>query len=68
MKRTRRPTVILYGACAVIWTVRAVMEIVEQTYRESAFWFILNLLCAALWIGAFIMSLKRYRSDKGRED
>ena len=64
MKNSNRFVVILYGICAVIWTARAVLEVIYQTYNDSVFWFILNILCAPLWIGAFLLSLKRYRSNR----
>ena len=64
MKQPRRLTVILFGACAVIWTIRAVLEVVYQTYNDSVFGFVLNVLCAVIWIAAFVINLKRYRSNK----
>lgn len=64
MKKTSQLTVRLYALCAVIWTIRAILEVVYKTYNDSIFWFILNLLCAVLWIVAFIVNLKRYRSNK----
>ncbi len=54
----------LYGMCAVIWTVRATLEIVFKTYNYSIFWFVMNILCAALWIVAFFVNLKRYYFNK----
>ena len=60
MKKISRLTLILFGSCAVIWTVRAVMEIIYQTYQDSVFWFVMNMLCAVLWIAAFIVNLVRY--------
>ncbi len=64
MKKTGRFTVILFALCAVIWTVRAILEVAYQTYNDSVFWFVLNVLCSVLWIAAFIVNLKRYRSNK----
>lgn len=58
-------SLILAGICAVIWTVRAILEIIFQTYRSSVFWFVLNLLCAVLWIVSFLVNFKRYRSSSG---
>ena len=46
MKKPSRLTVILFGVCAVIWTIRAILEVAYQTYNDSVFWFILNVLCA----------------------
>ena len=64
MKQPRRLAVILFGVCAVIWTIRAVLEVVYQTYNDSVFGFVLNVLCAVIWIAAFVINLKRYRSNK----
>jgi len=64
MKKPSRLTVILFGTCAVIWTIRAILEVVYQTYNDSVFWFTLNVLCAVIWIAAFVVNLKRYRSNK----
>jgi hypothetical protein len=65
MKKVSKFSVILYAFCAVIWTIRAILEVADETYNDSAFWFVMNILCAVVWIGAFIVNLKRYRSDKG---
>ena len=68
MKKPSRLGVILFGACAVIWSVRAILEVVYQTYHDSVFWFVLNVLCSVIWIAAFIVNLKRYRSHKGDKE
>ena len=67
MKQPRRLTVILFGTCAVIWTIRAILEVVYQTYNDSVFLFVLNVLCAVIWIAAFVVNLKRYRSNKDEQ-
>lgn len=64
MKKTRHLTVALLGVCAVIWSIRVILEIVYQTYTDSIFWFVLNILCAVIWIAAFVINLKRCRSHK----
>ena len=61
MKKKDKTIVILYAACAVIWTVRAILDIVYRTYNESAFLFVLNILCAVIWIAAFIGQYMKYR-------
>lgn len=66
MKNPSRLAVILCALCAITWIIRAVLEVAYQTYRYSSFWFILNVLCAVIWIGAFIVNLKRYRSNKDK--
>lgn len=66
MKRASHLTVILCGLCAVIWTVRAILEVFYQTYNYSVFGFVLNVLCAVVWIGAFIVNLKKYRSNRDK--
>ena len=64
MKKTSLVAVILVGLAAVIWTIRAVLEIVLKTYNESVFLFVLNVLCSIVWIVSFIVNLKRYRSNR----
>ena len=64
MKKPSRLTVILYGVCAVIWTIRVILEVAYQTYNDSVFWFVLNVLCAVIWIAAFVVNLKRYRANQ----
>ncbi|MBQ8024895.1 MAG: hypothetical protein IJ259_00510 [Oscillospiraceae bacterium] len=63
MGKPKLVTVILCGLAATIWTVRAILGVVYQEYRDSVFWFILNVLCAVIWIAAFIKWLKIYRSN-----
>ena len=67
MKKTSLAAVILVGLAAVIWTIRAVLEIVLKTYNESVFLFVLNVLCSVVWIVSFIVNLKRYRSNRENE-
>lgn len=64
MKKTSLAAVILVGLAAVIWTIKAVLEIVLKTYNESVFLFVLNVLCSVVWIVSFIVNLKRYRSNR----
>lgn len=64
MKKTNRVAVILYGVCAALWTIRVILDIVNRTYSYSVFSFILSILCAVIWIIAFVVMLKRYLSDK----
>lgn len=63
-KTVSRIGVILYAVCAVLWTVRAILEVIYKTYNDSVFLFVLNILCAAVWILAYVVNLKRYRSGK----
>jgi uncharacterized membrane protein len=67
-KKTTKFTVILYALCAILWTVSAVLEVSYQTYTESVFWFVMNLLCAVIWIAAFLVNLKRYQRDRSERD
>ena len=64
MERPKLVTVILYGLCAVIWTVRTILGVVYKEYGDSATLFVLNILCAVIWIAAFIKWLIKYRSNK----
>ena len=62
MNNASRFIVILFGLCAVVWTVRAVLDIVYQTYTNSIALFALNIICAVIWIAAFFIKLRNYRS------
>lgn len=62
--KTTKAVVILFGLCAVLWSIRAVLEVIHKTYADSVFWFCLNVFCAILWIVCFFVNLKRYRSEK----
>ena len=64
MKKTSRLAVILCALYAVLWSARAKLEVIYQTYNDSIFRFVLNILCALMGIAAFIVNLKRYRSGK----
>ena len=61
--KIKKINVILYGICAVIWTARAVLEIAYRTYDLHPGRFILNIVCALIWIAAFAVCLKRYREN-----
>ena len=64
MKKTSCIGVILYGICAVIWTVKVIVEIVFKTYNYSVFSLVLSIFCALIWICSFFILLIRYRSNK----
>lgn len=51
MKKTSGLSVILFGFCAVIWTIRAILEVIDKTYNSFQ-GFGMNMLCAVLWIAA----------------
>ena len=66
MKKPSLLVVILYGMCAVIWTVKVIVDIVYKTYNYSVFVFVLGILCALMWIYGFFTLMKRYRSNKDK--
>lgn len=63
MEKRSRFTVVLYGVCAVLWTIRAILDLVYQTYRYALFSVALNILCAIVWMIAFAVMLNRYRQQ-----
>ncbi len=67
MKSPKLGTVILYGLCAVVWTVRVILGVVYKEYNDSVIFFVLNILCAVIWIAAFIKWLIKYRSNSDKE-
>ena len=64
MKKAGCVSVILSGMCAVIWTIRVILDIVNHTVYVPGFGFVLNVLSAVLWIACFVVNLKRYLSNK----
>ena len=64
MKKPSLLSVMFYALFAVLWSIRAILEVIYQTYNDSVFWCVLNIICALIWIAAFIANLKRYRSSK----
>ncbi len=67
MKKPKLSTVILYGLCAVIWTIRVVFAVIYREYDTSVFFFVLNALCAGIWIAAFVKWWIVYRSNTDKE-
>ena len=63
MKKPSRFVMILDGICALMWTVKVIVEIVSKTYDNSFFLFVLNIFCAVSWIYIFIVYLKNYSNQ-----
>lgn len=61
MKKPSRFVLILDGICALMYTVKVIVDIVEivsKTYDNSFFLFVLNIFCAVVWIYIMIVHLK----------
>ncbi len=58
--------VILFGLCATVWLIKFIYIIVNKPYPSTSILSILDGLCAIVWTVAFIVSVKRYRSKKGK--
>ena len=54
MKKPKRITLVLYGLCAVIWSLRVIIGVMYKEYDYSFGFFILNVLVALVWIAAFV--------------
>lgn len=50
MKKPKRITLVLYGLCAVIWSLRVIIGVMYKEYDYSFGFFILNVLAALVWI------------------
>lgn len=64
MKKGDIISLVCSGICAILWTIRVIMDLVSQAYLNSGFTFFLHLLCGVLWTIYFVVSLKRYYSAK----
>ena len=64
MKNTRKitkTTLVLNVLCAVIWTILAVMNLIDGASNTLVFVYI---LCAVVWFIAAIMNYIRYTREK----
>ncbi len=68
MKKPKRITLVLYGLCAVIWSLRVIIGVMYKEYDYSFGFFILNVLAALVWIAAFVKWMLKYRSKKMNSD
>lgn len=64
MKKPKRITLVLYGLCAVIWSLGVIIGVMYKEYDYSFGFFILNVLAALVWIAAFVKWMLKYRSKK----
>ena len=64
MKKGSLLSVVLFGLCAVIWSVKAIYEVINTPYSTTPTLLTLDMVCALCWIVAFAVSIKRYRSNK----
>ena len=64
MKKPKRITLVLYGLCAVIWSLRVIIGVMYKEYDYSFGFLILNVLAALVWIAAFVKWMLKYRSKK----
>ena len=64
MKKPSRFVLMLYGACAVLWIIKVISDIVNQTIYAPGSGFVLNVICAIMWVVCFIVNLKRYLSNQ----
>jgi len=67
MKKPSRVVVAMYGVCAVLWVIKVISAIVKQTIYVPGFWFVMEVLCAVVWITCFAVNLKRYLSGEEEE-
>lgn len=59
--------VALFAIAALIWLIRAVVDVVYGVPDVSMAVFLLDILCAVVWIVAFVVQLFRYRAAKKDE-
>lgn len=64
MEKASLLSVIIYGLCVVIWSVKAVWDVYEVTHGigfHSTALVVGDALCALIWTAAFIVQIIRYR-------
>lgn len=68
MKKPKRITLVLYGLCAVIWSLRVIIGVMYEEYDYSFGFFILNVLAALVWIAAFVKWMLNIAPKKMNSD
>lgn len=63
MKKANLFVSVLLALCAVVWSVRAVLDVIYRVYDTSVFLFLLDILCAIVWIVALVVNLRRYSAQ-----
>ena len=60
---------IFYALLAIIWTVRTVYGIRDyiRVGSDMLDYVLINFFCTACWLGLFMMSLKKYVTEKLKE-
>lgn len=64
MKKPKDPTLVIYGACTVIWTVLALSKFAQRSQDDSLLIPLLFTLCALLWLVAFVGRWRTNRSEQ----
>lgn len=64
MKKPKDPTLVIYGACTVIWTVLAVSKFLDRSEDDPLLIPLLFSLCALLWLVAFV---ERWRKNPSKQ-
>lgn len=64
MKKPKDPTLVIYGACALIWTILTLMNLPRYIQGNSILFLILNAVCAVLWIVVFVLRYRELRRSQ----
>ena len=64
MKKPKDSTLVIYGACALIWTVLALSKFIHYTQDDPLLIPLLFSLCALLWLVAFV---ERWRKNPSKQ-
>lgn len=64
MKKLKDPTLVIYGACAVIWTLLALSKFLQRSENDSLLIPLLFTLCALLWLVTFVA---RWRTNRSKQ-
>lgn len=64
MKKPKDSVLVIYGACALIWTILTLTKIPRYMEDNSIILLILNAVCAVLWIVAFVLRYRELRRNQ----
>ena len=67
MKKVSIVSAIIYGICAVFWTLRAMFDVINTPYTATPILLVSEVVCAVCLIVAFIVQLKRCTKSEKEE-
>ena len=56
-------SLIMFGLAAIVWTANAIVNFIYREYIDFPILLGMNIICAVIWIIAFIINFIRYVNE-----